>query len=104
MTTDTRDLEIATEIVRQFGGFGRLKAMVNGRDYVAIERGLMFRFSGSQKANKAIITLEPTDLYKLELYQLRRNGEARMISRWSGLYADQMLEAFRKGTGLHLRI
>lgn len=97
--------ETAQAIIRQMGGLGRLRAMVNARDFVALGNGVQFAFSGSRKANKARITLSAGDFYTLELFKIRKRGlEVEAVYEAEGLYWDQLKPIFEAETGLYLSL
>lgn len=96
--------KVAQTILDQMGGSRRLKAMVNARDFTAInEYGLRFRFSGTPKANVATIHLNPSDTYRLGIYHASVK-ECRLIGEADDLYFDQLTDAFESITGLALTL
>lgn len=94
--------QIAATIAQQMGGTGRLHAMVGASNFVAIDKGLQFGFKGSRNANKCLVVLEPTDTYTLELWKIRRSGEATLVTHQEQVYADGLIPIFEAATGLRL--
>lgn len=106
--------QVAQTIIQQLGGFGRLKAMVNGRNYVSFGHdailgheqavaGLKFQFSGSRKYSWCVISLDADDTYSLQFAAVRKY-EWKPGKKMSGLYWDMLIPTFESETGLYLRI
>ena len=99
--------EIAATIVEQLGGMGRLSAMVNARDWVALDKGLQFTFAGKRGMNKCLVHLNADDTYTLELWNCRiRKGEFinEMKYQAEGVYFDMLVDLFERHTGLYLSL
>lgn len=101
MTTTTRNQEVAATIASQLGGTRRLKMFVNGRDFVAIEDGLQFKFSGARGMNVCRITLDPSDTYNVEFGYLR-GLNYKVKASHDGIYCDMLVELFENTTKLFL--
>jgi len=100
-------MQIAKTIIEQMGGFGRLGAMVNGRDYMARDAGVQFSFSGKRGMNKCVVDLDfATDTYSMEFWFFnKRTGECgRVGDRAEGLYCDMLKPYFEQRTGLYLSL
>ena len=118
-------LDIANEIIRQMGGSGILKSFVGASDIYATESGVQFRFKGSKKMNKVVISLTPLDLYDLKFYktakyssgvriidgkivEVKSTFEARLkksmipVDEIDGVYYDLLVDVFESKTGLYL--
>jgi hypothetical protein len=95
--TDTR---IASEIVNQLGGMGRLNMMTGAYNFGALPNGVTFRIK-NQKANVIKITLTSMDLYNLEVGRLR-GGKYTVVVEKLGLYNDMLKPAIEKATGMYL--
>ena len=97
-------MQVAATILEQLGGYGRLKTMINGRDFIDMGDGLKFRFSGSRKANTAIIELTPRDTYHVHLYKITNRGlDVREVAD-AEMTWDAMKEYIETNTQLRLSI
>lgn len=94
---------IAKIIIEQMGGFGKLGAMINGRNYIAIENGVQFDFSGVRKANKCVVTLNAMDTYEFELWKITKKI-FKKIYALSDVYCDMLISVFEDETGLYLSL
>ena len=63
-------ISTATEIIKQLGGAGRIKAMVGACNFGTNGNDVSFRFKGSKKANHIKITLNGMDLYDVEFIKI----------------------------------
>lgn len=99
----TRDQEIAMEILKQLGGRNRLKVMVGGKNFYAVENGVQFKFGLSRKFNTCRILLDENDTYTFELWQITKK---RCVMRYqeTGLYNDMLVREFVDQTGLELSL
>lgn len=95
--------EISKTIGEQLGGFGRLSAMINARNFLDHGDALSFRFSGNRKMSFCKITLDDSDTYTVVLGAIR-NFEVREKVSASGIYADQLVDLFERETGLYLSV
>jgi len=99
---------IAQTIANQLGGTRLLKAMVNGRNFTALDGdgGLKFNFSGSRKANTCLIKLDAgKDLYNVELWKITAGGKTvKQVFSLEGVYADMLVPTFETETGLYLSL
>lgn len=88
-------------VLASMGGHGRMKAMVNARDYVKIdENTFRFRFSGSPKHSLCQIHYDcGQDLFNILFY--RGSKETKRID---GLYVEQLKQVFENTTGLYLSL
>jgi hypothetical protein len=102
--SEKNDVTVAKTIIDQMGGTGRLKAMINARDYFYSATHVQFTFSGNRRANKCIITLDWTDTYTMEIGKMTRKCEWKSIYHQSGLYWDMLKPVFEKATGLYLSL
>ena len=77
-------------------GVGRLKVMVNARDFVRSDNSVAFRFSGSRTYNKIFIELEKSDTYKVMI------GWAPLgeFDSYEDIYNFQLASLFTELTGL----
>lgn len=99
------DLSVAKTIGNQMGGLRRLGTMIGAKDFLGDEKSLTFRFMPGARngANKVRITLDGTDLYKVEFYYVRG---MTCLERGSveGLYDDMIKTHFERETGLYLSL
>ena len=95
-----RDMEIATIIINQLGGFGALKMMTGAYNFIALKRGVSFRIK-NQKANYIKITLTAMDLYDVEVGRIR-GFKYTVVDSANGLYNDQIKGFIEKATGFTL--
>ncbi len=92
-------------IILQLGGQRRLEAMISARNFAADDKSLTFSFSGSRKANRCRITLEPDDLYTFELWKInRRTMEADRVNLRRSTQAGELKRVFTLFTGLDLNL
>ena len=121
MYTREEQVEIATQIIAQLGGFGKLKAMVGINNHCALDAGLKFSFKGSRKMNVCTIELNSMDTYDVKFYKvpkLNPYGDAKSLDRYfmrlekskmplvkfDGLYNDDLINTFQETTGLYLSL
>ena len=101
---------IASVIISQLGGYGKLKAMINARDLIFgmnEEKNyyLNFKFSGSKKYNYCKITLNFMDLYNIKFYKMRKKDFLMVESntkKINDLYNDMLINTFEENTELYL--
>ena len=102
--------QIAATIISQMGGMGKISAMVNGRDWCALEDGgLQFTFSGKRGVNKCLVHLDADDTYTMEFWYCKLNKKTykyRNIikAEFDGLYNDMLIPTFEQFTGLYLSL
>lgn len=100
---------IASTIISQLGGQGRLGAMVSAHNYVSLNQdenrsgGLSFKFKGSTKANCCVVTLLLDDTYQVTFHKVGKIG-LKQVHEVSGVYCDQLVPLFESVTGLYLSI
>ena len=98
-------MQTAKTILSQLGGTGRLSAMINAKQFLALDAGVQFKFSGCKKANCIRIELSPLDLYDVTFYKIGRGGlDVKEVEQLAGLYADQLKGYIEKFTGLYLSL
>ena len=99
------NLAVANEILRQVGGYGKLKAMIGIKELVGSADSLQFGFGGSRKYNKCVIRLDPSDTYTFELGQYsKKNYTYTKKYELSGVYNDMLIDLFESKTGLYLSL
>lgn len=94
---------VAETIIQQLGGQSRLRVMVNAKDFVATDNGLMFRFSGCRKANKVRITLNSMDTYDVEFFKIKK-FTFETAAKFEHIYNVDLKAVFEDETGLYLSI
>ena len=101
--------EVTHTIAKQMGGYGRLSAMVNARQWLVLERGIQFTFSGKRGVNKCLVMLDATDTYTMQFWYCKapRNASAfisEMKVEYTGVYNDMLIDLFEGYTGLYLSL
>ena len=101
--------QIAITVAQQMGGFGRLSAMVNGRDWLTLEHGIQFTFSGKRGVNKCLVMLDDMDTYTMQFWYCKTMRKAPWVvsdmkKEYTGVYNDILVELFEKYTGLYLSL
>ena len=98
-------MSIATTILAQLGGAGRLSAMIGARDFMDNGNGLGFRFTakGTRSINRVRVTLAPDDTYTVEFWSVR-GVNATLVATVSDVYADSLRETIEHYTGLALSL
>jgi hypothetical protein len=102
-----QQIEVANTIMRQLGGYGRLKAMVGIRDPVALEGlgGLGFKFpnKAAGRPNYVGIRLNGLDTYDVKFKRLH-GFNVKTTAEYENIYWDQLKGLFEKETGLYLTL
>jgi len=98
--------EVVNVIIQQLGGIGRLRAMVNARDFVAGENSLQFAFSGSRKVNKVRIEYRPgMDDYVFEIGKYSPSKfEWKSVAKVEGAYWEDLIPLCERSSGLCLSL
>lgn len=98
---DAQNQYVGMTILKQMGGQSRLKAMIGLKTVVFVENGVKLTFPNPQRAkgNGVVITLEPSDTYKMEFF----NGN-KSVKVYDDVYNDKLKEIFEKQTGLYLSL
>ena len=96
------DTTVATEILKQLGGMGRLNMMTGAYNFVAHKNGVSFKLK-NPKANYVKVILNGMDLYDLEVGRIR-GGKYTVVADEKGLYANILKPAIEKATGLYLSL
>jgi len=96
--------EIAQIIINQLGGFGKLKAMINARNFVTDgDYKLTFHFSGSRLFNAITIFLNAMDTYDLRFMKLGKFDIIKEL-KTEGIYNDMLIDVFENTTKLRLSL
>ena len=101
--------QIASTIVSQLGGFGRLSAMTGAKQFLVGENTdseayLIFKIGRNSKSvNYVKITLNAMDLYDTQYTRATIKGITTK-SESSGIYADMLKTDFETATGMYLTL
>lgn len=103
-TVSDSGLAIATEILNQLGGYRRLHAMTDAKNFVygVGENWLSFRIP-YPKTNYIKITLNSMDTYDVEIGRIRGDSY-KIVEEIKGVYNDDLVERIEKATGLRFRL
>jgi hypothetical protein len=78
--------------------------MMGTRMKIASGNSLIFDVRGSKKVNKIVITLEPSDTYKIEFFKISRKLVSQLVYSTDDIYNDQLKEVIERHTGLYLSL
>lgn len=94
----------ANTIIAQLGG-SRFEMMTGAKQWVDTGNGVQFAIGRGavNKANKVRITLDVTDTYTVEFFNIR-GVNVREISTHSMVYADKLAALFTEQTGMDTRL
>lgn len=100
-------MNVAKTILEQLGG-GRFALMTGAKNFVGTPDSLIFRLPGAggfTKAgiNKVVVTLMPSDTYKVDFYRMRK-GVSKLIDSADDVYCDMLREVFERATGLRTNL
>jgi len=101
--------QIATTILAQLGGHGRLTAMIGMTRAMPAEHegrcGLMVRFRSRarRRINSIAVWLDPTDTYTVQFWSIRA-CDPKVVSSYSEVYADGLRDLIEGETGLALSL
>lgn len=97
---------VAETIVKQLGGTDRLRIMTGAYDILSSLNGVTMKLKGARGGGKKLtgikITLE-NDLYTLETFRIHKL-ECVWVDKKTGIYADNLRNAFSDMTKLYLNI
>jgi hypothetical protein len=99
MSKTEAEEDVAATILKQMGGFGRLKAMIGAKNFSKTADSLTFQWPSKQRStgNALKVTLKGDDTYDMEFF----NGP-KSVKKYDGVYNDQLKSIFEKQTGLYL--
>ena len=95
--------QVAETILEQLGGAGKLKAMINAKNFSGSDNSLTFRFSMNTKMNCVKIVLNAMDTYDLTFYKIKK-FDFPVIEELTDVYADNLISAIEDTTGLCLSL
>ena len=92
-------------ILQQLGGTGRLSAMIGAHSFVSQSRGVQFKLKAKALGgvNAIVITLEPSDTYRLEFFRIRARHPT-LVAEYDNVYADGLRGIIERQTGLALSL
>lgn len=93
---------VATTILQQLGGAGRLRMMTGAYNFLDLKNGLSFRIK-NQRANYVKITLTSMDLYDVEVGRIR-GDQYKVVAESKGMYNEQLKPFIEKATGMYLSL
>jgi hypothetical protein len=99
--SDERAQEIASTILMQLGGTGRLKAFVGANNFIYDREGsVSFKFKG-KKANYVRITLNAMDYYDV-VFKKISGMNVKTVSELNDVDFEQLIPFFERETGMYL--
>ena len=95
------NMEIAKIILQQMGGTGRLSSFVGAKDFIAIDKGVQFRFTAKSgnKSNRVQVKLNGNDLYDVK-FLWTRGTNMKVISEHSDVFCENLIDLFEGQTKL----
>jgi hypothetical protein len=97
------DMTIATNIIQQMGGFGKISILTGAKNFVAGANYVAFTIGkgAKNKINKVKVTLNPQDLYDVE-FGREWGTKYTKISGSESIYNDMLMNEFETATGFFL--
>jgi len=97
------DMTVAKTILSQLGG-NRFKMMTGAKNFIGTDNSLIFKLPGAggfckNGINKVVITLMPSDTYKVDFYRTR-GATVKLIESCEDVYCNNLREVFERITGL----
>ena len=97
-------MTIASEILAQLGGAGRIGAMINAKLFVTLPDGVRFKhMAGKLGANLCEIRLNARDLYDVKFYKLR-GVVCTMIDQDEDVFVGDLRGRFRDLSNLAIQL
>ena len=97
-----RNKLIASEIINQLGGQGKLKAMTGAYNFVAIDYGVSFRIKNA-KANYIKIVVNAMDYYDVEIGRVR-GANYTIVNKQEDVPVENLKSLIEKTTGMYLSL
>ena len=95
--------QVAETILHQLGG-NRFLVMTGARNLVYDRTSLTFKVGRNSKSvTHCRIVLDPSDTYTVEFLWVRGH-HVKTRGTHEGVYCDQLVEIFERGTGLATRL
>lgn len=96
--------QVATTILEQMGGQGRIVAMTGAKNFLYDTNAVSFKFPNRAPApNYVKVELKGDDTYTVTFGRIVK-WELRSASTVEGIYRDQLRELFENATGLRLSL
>ena len=111
----------ADTILKQMGGYGKLRMFLGVKHIVYDKKNMsiQFKFPNKKrsKPNFVVVKLLPTDLYQMDFYRVGKKKHSdpvyanlgvkeeykKHLQSFDGLFWDQLIPTFEEETGLALR-
>jgi hypothetical protein len=106
MLTTEEQKQVASTILQQLGGAGKVGAMIGVKHFVAGKNGeltIQFKAKALKKINCVRISLNGKDLYDVEFIRLAKYDH-KVVETKTDIYADQLKQVFEQTTGLYLSL
>ena len=101
------DTTVANAIITQLGGSGRLRAMLNAKQFVALScgYGVRFKFSNPKRSlpNYIEIRLNGKDLYDVSFGRTVKY-DVKPLSESKDVYASGLRDLFERTTEMYLSL
>lgn len=81
--------EIATVILSQLGGSGRLNAILGVKQLTIVENGLSIKYKVSSPVNYIKITLNGLDLYNIEMGKIW-GSNYKIVNQVNDIFVEDM--------------
>jgi hypothetical protein len=104
--SDAKASQIADTIIKQLGGWSRVKAMTGAKAptyFAGPPAGVQFRFPNPRGPNWVRISLLPSDTYRVEFARIR-GYKRHQEKTFDDIYFDALIPLFEETTGLYLRL
>jgi hypothetical protein len=99
------DTTIATNIIQQMGGFGKISMLTGAKNFVAGVNYVAFTIGkgAKNKINKVKVTLNSQDLYDVE-FGREWGMKYTKISGSENIFNDMLMDEFETATGFFLTL
>lgn len=106
MLTTEEQKEVASTILQQLGGSGKVGAMIGVKQYGTGKNGeliIQFKAKAKKKINCVRIGLNGQDLYDVDFIKMTK-FDHKVVETETDVYADQLKSVFENTTGLYLSL
>lgn len=105
----TQTLEVATTILAQLGGMGRLRAMLGAHSFTGGKDRLTFKFKAKAQngINAIVVILDSHDTYTVEFWAWKTRNGMKNFERAGcvdDVYCDRLRSVIETMTGLRLSL
>lgn len=99
------DATVATTILAQLGGIGRIRMMTGADQFVYDDTSIKFRIGGGAKnrIRYVKITLNGNDLYDVEFAKVVKY-EYKIVAAEQDIYVDMLMKLIEDTTGFYLSL